>query len=300
MPNNPRSTTGGIVDNEAQQFEITSQTENVGFDFEDVQPPGFAYVDVADRLFITTVSNGTTNPPQINVRMLRPDGEVQVIPISAPLNAAARTPQTTIVPLIEGYILSVSVSASATQTTTTLTFVSVALVRNPATPIAQTFVLCSGYVNNVIGFGYPQSSPQRMTDGNGSIHAIGVTNPAPGADWVFTVPTGARMRIISVCGFLTTSVAVANRVVSLLVWDGVNVPFQTTPGFNQAASITDTYTWADSISQAALFAGISNNPLAGNLILSAGLKVQTQTAALQAADQWGGVSLLVQEWLDAL
>lgn len=123
-----------------------------------------------------------------------------------------------------------------------------------------------------------------------------VANPAAGADWSFTPDSRAALEIKAVCAVFTSSAAVANRVPSLKITDGVETVAVIPPPNAQAASLAETYTW--------IAGGASSTPGAGfpqvcalplKIILPPGFVISGQTTNIQAADQWSAISIWSRE-----
>lgn len=297
MPNDMRNVTGGQFDAENPGFTVASIQPTVTFDFETADPPSYAYVGVNDKLLIHQLSNFNGGIITVNVELLRPDG--QIIPITLTvLTAVGRSEGRTVFQLAEGFILSVTVNLNVQTGSQNPVFVAVSLVRQPFNDQSNFRVLCAGYCNAFLSFGYPEFTPQRTTDGAGIISSYNQGAPAAGADWVFTVPVLARFRLMSLTSTLTTAVAAANRDVTLVIDDGANIIAQIPAGFALAASLSNTYTFGDSLVQSPAFNGFSIAPTPSNLLLRPGWRVRSVTGNIQAADQWSATQLGIVEWIE--
>lgn len=129
------------------------------------------------------------------------------------------------------------------------------------------------------------------------LRTIKVANPAAGADFVFTVEGGRIWQPVAVRALLTTSAAVANRVVNLNVTDG-NDTLATLPNQGpQVASQVDAYTWADGYDLAGGSIAAVGSVATGlpPLALPAGYTLRGSTLALDVADQWSACTLFVIE-----
>lgn len=129
------------------------------------------------------------------------------------------------------------------------------------------------------------------------IRQITVPNPAAGADWRFTSDGQGNRRIIAYRAILTASAAVANRIPAFVLSDGQD-DFATIPT-----------TQAITAAQAAIFSAINGSglvtqaggpilvpsPTDGWLLLP-GWSLRTVTAAIDVADQWSAIKLLVVEY----
>jgi len=297
MDNDVKNMSGAQFPQPAEDFAVKSATTAFKFLREDVPPPFPCYVGVDDQLLLTFCFDNNGNSLICNVRILRDDGKIIPIVFIVPI-PAARTVVTQRFQLVEGFLLSVSLLTPNPTATGSPAYASAALIRPPNTAAAQYETLCAGYVNSVIAISYPQTPPQRPTDGAGIIRSFAITPPAAGADFTFTVNTLTRLRIISISATLTTAVAVANRNVELVIDDGANVVAEIDSGFSQLASLVNDYTWMDSGPIGAAFDNVVVLPLPANLILPAGFRISSETTGIQAADQWSAIRMLVSEWLD--
>lgn len=126
---------------------------------------------------------------------------------------------------------------------------------------------------------------------------IQVNQPAAGADWTYIHSGPSWFLLRSVVAQLATAVAVATRVARLQLTYQSVLAAQLPPSATQAASLTVVYNTST--------AGISSSDAATALwglpeylILKDGMKLTSNTTALQAADQWTAVALLVEEFTD--
>lgn len=296
--NDKHNITGGVFAPSSDSFQVGSASAIIDFATEEVNPPAAEYIGVDDSLWVQTVGLFGGNTIQINVRILRADGVIVPISLQHKIGGG-RVADNQVFPLLEGWLLSVSFSCTTGVIPRNAVYANVALVRPPNTNLAQYRTLFAGYITSQFTQGWPESIPQRETDGPGYPDIAGnfaVGAPAAGADFVYTVPGSIRVRITSLSALLTTAVAAANRLPSIIIDDGANVVAMIPSGNTQAASLAEQYTWADSCPQAALFDNKVIAPLPSNLILKAGWRVRSNTTAIQAADQWSAVFILGQQW----
>lgn len=292
MTNDPKNVTGGRFANTRDDFQVRSESNRLKFLTRDIPPPGDCYVGVDDRLLITLLSENNTNTAIVNVRILRDDGEI--IPLTFTLaTTASKTLTQSAQQLVEGYILSVAVVSQFVTGDINPSFACVSIVRPPNTIAAQHEVLAAGYISTAYPLCYPSMVPIRPTDGIGFPAAQNPGAPAAGAEIVYTAPANSRIRIVSLSGLLTTSAAVANRNVKIVIDDGATIYYEASAGFSQAASLANRYSFADGVSPTALFDGCVALPLPSNLWLSPGHRVRTLTTALDVADQWSTALIMV-------
>jgi hypothetical protein len=297
--NDKHSITGGQFGNQREDFKVRSATSGIAFDFYDVLPPTALYIGVDDQLITSFIGTQTNSGVTINLRILGLDGLIHPMLINVPSNnnqtAAIRT-----FPLMEGFLLSAAAFLGGLPTTSTPTFISAGIGRAPFTAQSVYFTLFSGYLYNSQPLSYPEMPPIRQSDATPWYKSFSWGAPAAGADFSVTIPVGQRWRVVSCSGLLTTAVAVANRDVTLVIDDGANVMAQIPAGFALLASLTNQYTFADSCVQSAAFNAVSVAPLPSNLILTAGMRVRTVTANIQAADQWSVGFLHIGEVFESL
>lgn len=265
-----------------------------------VYAPSSVYLTGEENLRVTAYSNTANVVLAIVGRILRPDNTPTPIADSiAPGNTRAAT--TKIIPLSEGWLLGVAVEPGAGVTPIGATYVMLELVRGTGSNAQSCQVLGFGYVNLRNGFAWPDIDTMLPTDGPGVMRSVQQANPAAGADFVVTVPTGALWELIAVSAQLVTAVAVANRAARLVIDDGANTLFAVPNTTVQAASLTTTYSYgAGAGGPMSTDAAFQEAPLPNNVLLPAASRIRSSTGAIQAADQWGAISLLVREWLAGL
>lgn len=298
--NDKRNQSGGMFGRVQDEFAVRSATAITGFNFEDAPPPGWCYIGVDDKLLLWIQFQFNIITAICNVRILRPDGII--VPLVFTLNGpTSRVVFSQSFQLLEGFLLSCTITANGAVSNSNLAFATASIIRPPNGITQQYEVLCSGYLNGQNALTFPGGVPARPSDGPGQPHvggSLGVGAPAAGADIVFTMPAGARGRIVSISALLTTAVAVANRLPSLIVDDGATAYAVIPSGNTQAASLVQQYTWADSCPQVALFDSKVIAPLPSNLVLPPGHRIRTSTTGIQAADQWSAINLMGHEWVD--
>ena len=122
---------------------------------------------------------------------------------------------------------------------------------------------------------------------------VPVASPAGGADWSLTVPAGHVYRVASVMAQLATSATVATRVPFLTFSDGVQTFLQVAPFASQAASLTRLFSWFPESGGDTTAPGISS-PMP-SMTLQSGWRLGMATTAIDAADQWSGIYVLVMD-----
>lgn len=279
------------------EFVPQSSRPQVHFKTHDVDPPSPLYVRQEDGLGVIIInSDPACTFVRVRFRLLRAsDGVViatqQDLPITS--NSIANNFQLS---LVEGYLLSIQCLGQV-NTKRGRCFVAVNLsAQQSGTP--ASFLLISDYLSILHQATWPGGEFIAAVESNGWSQSLQVGNPAAGADWSVSVPTNQRWRIESLVATLVTAVAVANRVPTFIIDDGVNILFQVDAIAAEVASTTKVYALAAGQTAATGAGNTISLPLPGPQFLTTGWRVRSSTAAIQAADQWSGISLNVETWVD--
>lgn len=127
---------------------------------------------------------------------------------------------------------------------------------------------------------------------------IVVTPPAAGSDWSFTNSDGGLLLVRAATFTLTTSAAVANRVVALQVANDSRVYLRTSNGQAQAASLARIYCAFAPVASAADNAGVDLIPWRNDgVLLGRGHKLSSVTALIDVADAYTAIVLDVLRYL---
>lgn len=124
--------------------------------------------------------------------------------------------------------------------------------------------------------------------------AIIGTTPAAGVEISETVPTGQVWEVVGVSFRLVTNAVVGNRVVDLIMDDGSVSLIESNSATNQVATRTRDYICAAYGYNITTEAATIEIPLPSGIILPAGARIRTETAALDAGDQYSNVRILVR------
>jgi len=200
-----------------------------------------------------------------------------------------------LLPLAEGYLLSVAAAGDPTGSAIGQLFVTACLARPGLgnDPPIPTEALFSDYVTDLQPSGWPIVLNRQPAYGEAQISAIIPAAPAAGADWSFTVPSQQRYRVHTLAAVLTTAVAIANRDVHIVFQDGGGHTVGVFgSAFNQGAATVRTYSAGRGLA-AINDSGtglLVNFPLP-TMDLIAGWSIASNTVNLQAADQWSAIVL---------
>lgn len=125
---------------------------------------------------------------------------------------------------------------------------------------------------------------------------VNVKNPAAGADWSVTVPAGVQWKVIGGAANFTTSATVDSRHPFMIVkWDGYRL---STAGTVVSIAASSGLTLGITSDPAVAYAiGVAQEVglTLPNLYFPDGTTIGTNTASLQAGDQWSSIALWVEE-----
>lgn len=295
LPATPdQQTVGGY----SAQAAVATTGHVVTFNLKGVAPPSNLYISPDDQLFVSALSTVTGETLSIFWRTLGTDGYIHQ-GNDALVMTSIGSSMNKLIPLGEGFLLNVEVSNSLTTTQRGQFHFAVYLFRGGSVAAgSQSALLLQDYVDGFTAMGWPGGRIISSVEGPGAIRSIVGTTPAAGVDISETVPARRRWRLQSFLHSLTTSVTVANRQVQLRITDGTNVLWVSEVEATQAASLTNTYSWAvgSGTNQTTFQVNTISRTLAA-MVLEPGWKIQTVTTAIQAADQWTAPNYSVEEWI---
>jgi hypothetical protein len=262
-----------------------------------VQPPSNVYITLDDCLVVNVLCN-SANPPLIVVaRLLRPDGVIAYNHerISA---VSAATLTKFIFQLAEGFLLDVCVSAVGSTLAANECLVRVDLQHNSQAGTAPFATLAYGFVDSTVTVAWPPISGAAAAVSAGDIVSVASAVPAAGAEAIYTVPAGARLRVMCAFATLVTSAAVAARGPGLKITDGTNTLFDTHNYEAQAASLTHAFNFGPQLPETGDLNSETSIITMPAITLAPGWTIATDTDALDAADQWTALRVAVEQSAD--
>lgn len=280
----------------AEHFRIASQKPAVKFLSRGVQPPSQIYVTNSDSLVASCATFLNPEVVTVSYRLLRYDGELVYGQFKA-LTTPNRVPVQTTEPLAEGFLLSVSCQAGFALTRGE-TFVRIFLTSQALGAGQPSYMLFSDYATTATAPAHPNGRVLSPVEGPGVLRIESVAAPGVAANWIVSQPTNTRWRVMGLSATFTTSAAVANRNIGITFGAlGQTAAFgwadQTVPASSNPLIIGRV-----GFMPAPLNAFIVNVTIPQDLILRAGGFVQSSVFGMQAADQWGGPTLHIEEWID--
>ncbi len=266
------------------------------FATKNIQPPTEFWVTPDDYLLVG-ITNGLTGVVvQIQCRIWTPEGILSV-PAQAITPPADRVLRFTAIPLYYGFLYSaVAFPSGSTLPARGQTYVSLQIVRTPNQTLSAVLPMAANYVQANGPVQWPYSQNAGATAGTGAVISIAVTTPAPGADWIQTVPTGARWQIVATTAVLTTAAGGVNRFVIMVTYDNAgNIVgrYPSSIGLAPAATFGLTFASGYGLSIVGDIFVDSGYPTA--MTLEAGWQIGSVTRIIQAGDQWSSIRMLIYE-----
>lgn len=124
---------------------------------------------------------------------------------------------------------------------------------------------------------------------------IPIPDPAAGSQVSLSVPGGRAWILHSVRVVLTTSAAVANRLMILRIMAGEHESIRFTASAVQTASTSMIYAFAPDIASVSTSV-VTMVPIASTLVLLPGFRLETAVDSLQATDVLSGTVVTVTEF----
>ncbi len=261
-----------------------------------MSPPSGLFVSQQDKLKLSCYSSVSGLSVTLRARIIDLNGEIIFSDIIV-RPSSDRSSNSAYGALPAGWIVGMAVVPSALTVQRGQVFVRAGITRGVESDFDEGTVLISDYLDAVNFPSWPGSVLRSSLDGQGNLRSIAIPKPTVGTEWVDTVDTNARWRVLGARFDLTTDANVANRRVSIQYRDDSSTVFNRIHiNVTQPASTTNTYSF------------IAGSPTLGNgnadnlgylptLILDQGFGILTNTDNLQVGDQFDNIQLYIEEWL---
>jgi len=271
---------------------------NVKFNFDDVQPPGVEYLTRDSYLQVNVFPTNSGHTVTVAYKVLVPDGRVTTGQFVI-TGMSTRTINQYTFALTEGFLQSLTVSIGpAPGIFRGDTFVQVGLQFGPSVATPMYRLLISGYPTTTAVIAWPEGNCIGSLDGTGLLADAQQTNPIAGADWTYTVPAGCRLWIHGFSATLTSSSTAANRQPQFQLYDAAsNLIWQFGCLAAQAASLTQVYNVGECVTLAQDLNKNTVIPFPTDLFVYSGYKISSNTVNIQATDQWSGIWVQFDTWV---
>jgi len=255
------------------------------------------YIGLDDKLWLRAFSATFNCTIIMRGRVLRADGQVTAFEFRQPFTAAAGYQEFTY-SLVQGFLLDLVVFRDVPGIERGQVFVQVGLARGGIVNDQGVAVLVSDYLAGGAYLSWPFGNIEPSCQGQGALISQAQGNPAAGSDFIYTVPASVRQHVIAVYFTFVTSAAVATREVSIIIDDSANILGKFNASASQAASLTNVYTGSNAPYAPATNPTVVGIPLPPDLRLLANYRLRSSTAAIDAADQFSTIRLLIEQWSD--
>lgn len=302
-------------------YKPAGPANDVTFALHAVAPPSPLYIQRDDQLVLEGVTVNANDSIIITVRQLLAAPQY---PGASAYNAAQATPvnpgsypivttqqtmqipaQNTLafvtIPLVEGYLLSVSLSlgiTGATQRGATFARCWINRGKSQSFQPNAALMLIADYPTSQHSVSWPYGRVLYPTEGPGAMAQLQQAAPAAGLDWTFTVATFNRLRLQSLLVQLQTAVAAATRIPRIQIKDPAGtLIWQAAPQQGVPASQTVQVAAGSILVNSVVDTTTLNLPLPSPCILEGGSTIGTSTLAIQGADQYGITKLNGELWV---
>lgn len=249
----------------------------------------------ASRLRVeATVVSGFTPTLILRTVQLTPDGKL-VQSTDQMFPTFAGNPTVKIASLTDNRLISISITTSANALYPGICYVRAGVVSGNVNDPTQFEPLMSGYVTSGAALSFPLTPPVAPTEGVGNKTFISTADPVAGAELIITLPSSALYQLRSLQFRFAAAAVVAARTIALLIeYDGVciyRLTARTTITISQARNYT---LWlgpnmpADNATDHYL--------PCPDLLFAKTLVFETETANIDAADQYSLLTTIFTEW----
>ena len=257
------------------------------------------YVTPDDNLVISAWNSvAAVNTITVQVRLLNPDGTLQLQSFTLSGVDSARGLNTVSYGLLEGFIVGVTVRQPTAGTKRGQTYVTVQVQRGvPTNPLAN-FTLLSDYVTTAFQPSWPAGPLRPALEGPGFSYPFISPGTGVGGAMSFNQPIRTRWRVKEVVAVLSTSAVVANRTLQLNIQEAVPVIYFVNAPAVQPASTIYTYHFFPGCNWNVSDTAHQMISLPPELLLDQQSFVQCGALNSQTGDVMSSLTFLVEEWID--
>lgn len=257
------------------------------------------YITLDDNVQLTVWnSNPTLTTLQFQLRILKPDGTIVIGSFTLQNLTADRTPNSISVGQVEGFILGAVLAPPGVAVVNGECWITLSLIRGTAASPLMVQQLVADYFSSGSQPGWPTTAFQSAVDGAGKVYKLLGPVPAAGADAVIPQPANTRWLVTAIAVHLVTSAAVGNRTVSMLLNFGTGPSLTLPAPAVQAPSTGVDYSYAPGIVTSGADPLHQLIALPSPLLLGHMVSITTSTTGIQPGDQYTGIALGLQEWID--
>lgn len=155
--------------------------------------------------------------------------------------------------------------------------------------------MSAAYLTDLQTISWPNGVFEESTDGQGLVRTITGSNPAAGAGITETVPTNARWKFLGVRATFVADATVITRDNKIQFNNGVTTIFEVEAG-GITASQTKNIAFAPGYTDDS--AGSNYHSNTPEILLFQGWGFTMTPGGIQAGDDWGSPTIIVEEWIE--
>lgn len=278
---------------------LTGRPPKVEYTSRFVQPPSSLYIGPDDLLTLRFASQVEGVTARVLARILTPDEGVLYWRHDL-TTTVARFEEVLVRPLMEGFLLGLNVDVYSDIVGSRWQWASVQISRGEVGIGGQFHALCQGYFGDVSSpLIWPGGSNREPHDGRGFPVLQKDADVAAGVNVSYSVPQGARARLMVMKVTLTTSATVANRRFTLEWQDNVGAVICRAPAsIVQTAGQTFTYFVAPWGIDGVDYNGDIRVPWPREALLAQNDFLVTNVTNFQGDDDFGAAVWNFEEWHD--
>lgn len=140
-----------------------------------------------------------------------------------------------------------------------------------------------------------------LPEGQGRIVVLTGAAPAAGNNPSLSQPAGCRWKLLGFTTTLTTDVNIASRVPKLLITPSVGVAFEFPVNGLIATSLTRVISWGAGVNPPVVAGSTAiTGCIPANCVCNGASTFSLITDGIQAGDQFTGLSVWAEEWIEPL
>jgi hypothetical protein len=291
---------GEVEDASLEVAQAATAVPSVSFTASDVQPAAMegVYINVNDTIQFTAWNgNLLITSLTAQLRILLPDGTIQISQLTIANLTSDRTPNIATLSQVEGFLVAAVVGPVREGVFRGQLFCTINIVRGAAPTQLTVMQLVADYATPSNLPTWPGGEIHSSLDGPGYVYTFAGTSGGAGAGWTIVMPSHTQWKVRNVQASLTTGAAVGTRVPNLSLENLGNF-YEAAQPFGQAASLTGNYSWGAGVPYSTVAASlIQTAPLPFDLLLPEGSQIVGGCANEQAADDFSPGQAFVEEWI---
>ena len=256
------------------------------------------WIEHSDRLFVEVFSSVASLVVIFSGYFRRADGEV--IEYAVQVNPTSDRASTSNLHFFgPGFLLSCTAHLQSGNANRGQCYVRARVQRSTGTPLVVLHQILGGYLTDDYSPSFPFGKVEGPLEGPGALISYALDDPAAGANFASSVPTGARWRVIAFRCALTADVNAANRNVLARFLEETNVAVISTSGTAITATQVVTLLFGFGYVEHTDTITLTQQRALPNLYLPEAASIELLVVGIQAGDQLSNINIYVEEWIEA-